>query len=385
MMLKRRTAKSLGVLLVLMPFCALSCSGCRTAFESATWDARPGRLLNGRAAVVYSSRYEIDLWGFEKSHSFDIHKYRRMARALVDGGYLAAPDFFVPGEVSDEMLLSVHTPEYLAKLRSPSNVGRYLENGAVAILPSGTVDDRLLTAFRVTTGGTVLAARLAWQCGLGINLGGGYHHAHADHGEGFCIYADVPIAVRQLQREGLLRRVLLVDLDVHQGNGNARIFAGDRDVFTFSIHQEDLYPKPKATSDLDRGLWLPVDDEAYMEVLTEELPSLLDDHKPELVVVLAGVDTYRGDPLAGFGMTIEGIVARDEYAVGQARRRGIPVLHVTSGGYSQEAWRIQYLSIANLLTKFAGVSLPADRAAEADAAPSKLAPTTAKSAKGKQP
>ena len=346
--------KLLCLMLVVLPFCAFSCSGCMTQFEAATLSPRPGRLINGRAAVVYSSRYEIDLFGFEKTHSFDIHKYRKMAMALVEDGYLAKSDFFVPGEVGDDMLRLVHTSEYLAKLRKSSNVGRYLENPKVGVLPGKTTDARLLRAFRVSTGGTVLAARLAWQCGLGINIGGGYHHAHAGHGEGFCIYADVPIAIRQLQREGLIRRVLLVDLDVHQGNGNASVFKDDRDVFTFSIHQENLYPKPKAKSDLDVGLLPPVDDRRYLAILADKLPDLLDSHRPEVVVVLGGVDTYGGDPLAGFSMTAEGIRRRDEYAVGEARRRGIPVLYVTSGGYSRDAWRIQYRSIANLLEKFAG-------------------------------
>ncbi len=256
-----RKLKLLCLMLVVLPFCAFSCSGCMTQFEAATLDPRPGRLINGRAAVVYSSRYEIDLWGFEKAHSFDIHKYRKMAMALVNNGYLSTSDLFVPGEVGDGMLRLVHTSEYLAKLRKSSNVGRYLENPKIGILPGRTTDARLLRAFRVATGGTVLAARLAWQCGLGINLGGGYHHAHTDHGAGFCIYADVPMAIRQLQREGLIRKVLLVDLDVHQGDGNARIFNGDKDVFTFSIHQENLYPSPKAESDLDVGLLPPVDDQ----------------------------------------------------------------------------------------------------------------------------
>ncbi|HOI55485.1 MAG TPA: histone deacetylase [Phycisphaerae bacterium] len=371
---RRRRVKSLAAVLVLMPFCAVSCSGCRTAFESATWDARAGRVLNGQAAVVYSSRYEIDLLGLEKSHSFDIHKYRRMAQALVAGGYLAPSDFFVPEEADEALLRLVHTPEYLANLRRSSYVARCLEQKAVAGLPGGVVDSRMLRAFRVTTGGTVLAARQAMRCGLGINLGGGYHHAHADRGEGFCVYADVPIAVRRLQRDGLVRRVLLVDLDVHQGNGNAAVFAGDAEVFTFSIHQENRYPHPKAESDLDRGLWPPVDDAAYMSVLAEELPPLLDSHRPELVVLLGGVDTYRDDPLAGFGMTAEGIVARDEYVVDQARRRGMAVLYVASGGYSEQAWRIQYASIGNLLRKFAGVEPSASRDAPSAKAAARKTP-----------
>jgi histone deacetylase 11 len=352
--MKLRRLKVLVPLLVL-PYAMVSCSGCMTQFEAATFAARKGRLLNGRAAVVYSSRYEIDLGGLESKHAFDIHKYRRMAEALVSGGYLATSDFFVPAEVTPEELLLVHTPAYLETLGNPKAVARYLESKPVGALPQETMDSSILRAFRYSTGGTILAARLAMRCGLGINLGGGYHHAHADHGEGFCVYADIPLAVRALQRQGLARRVLVVDLDVHQGNGDARIFAGDEDVFTFDIHEADIYPQPKAKNDLDLPLRPPVDDARYMSVLAANLPRVLDAHKPELVILQGGVDTYGGDPLAHFGLSAAGIVARDAYVVGQARSRGLPVLYVTGGGYSAEAWRIQYHSIANLLEKFAEV------------------------------
>lgn len=339
--------------MVYLATCAL---GCTNRFDAATASPRPGRPLgDGRAAVVYSSRYEIDLGGFEKLHSFDIHKYGRMARALVNDGYLTVEDLFVPGEVTRDELLLVHTPAYLETLHSPKAVGRYLESGVMSLLPSKALDEGVLRAFRCSTGGSIVAARQALVCGLGVNIGGGYHHAHPDHGEGFCIYADVPIAVRVLQREGLIRRVLLVDLDVHQGNGNAVCFRGDDDVFTFSIHEGDIYPRPKAQSDLDVELLPPVDDEQYMSALREHLPRVLGKSRPDLVVVLAGVDTHADDPLARFSMTADGIVERDAYAVGQARRFDIPVLYVTSGGYSKEAWRIQFSSIANLLELFAGV------------------------------
>ena len=339
---------------LLLVLCATSCSN---RFDAATAAPRAGRpAAPGRAAVVYSSRYEIDLGGLEKSHSFDIHKYGRMARALVGAGYLTIADLHVPDEVTRQQLLLVHTPEYLETLHSSAAVSRYMESKPMKVLPASMLDSGVLRAFRVSTGGTILAARQALVCGLGINLGGGYHHAHPDHGEGFCVYADVPIAVRVLQKENLVRRVLLVDLDVHQGNGNAVCFAGDDDVFTFDIHEADIYPRPKAQADLNVPLSPPVDDQRYLATLQQHLPGLLNRLKPDLVVVLGGVDTYQDDPLAHFDLTFGGIMARDEYAVGQARSRGIPVLYVTSGGYSDMAWVIQYHSIANLLTRFGGAS-----------------------------
>ena len=369
-----------ALLSLLLVLCATSCTG---GFDAATAAPRDGHLIAGRAAVVYSSRYEIDLGGLEKSHSFDIHKYGRMARALVAEGYLKSTDFYVPAEVTREQLLLVHTPQYLSTLGSSKAVSRYMESEAMKLLPAPLLDSGVLRAFRTSTGGTILAARQALVCGLGINLGGGYHHAHPDHGEGFCVYADVPIAVRVLQKEGLIRRVLLVDLDVHQGNGNAVCFAGDDDVFTFDIHEADIYPSPKAEADLNVPLVPPVDDQRYLATLRQHLPDLLTRTRPDLVVVLGGVDTYRDDPLAHFDLSLEGIVTRDEYAVGEARRRNLPVLYVTSGGYSDMAWVIQFRSIANLLVKFAGV---VPTAPAAGATPGKSAPKGAggkNSAEGK--
>ena len=348
---------------------ALGPAGCANRFDADTADPRGGNLVGGRAAVVYSSRYEIDLAGLEKTHPFDIHKYGRIARTLVRDGYLAAPDFFVPPEVTRDQLLLVHTPEYLASLRSPKQVARYLESKPMKILPARSLDQGVLRAFRYTTGGTIVAARWAMTCGLGINLGGGYHHAHPDHGEGFCVYADVPIAVRVLQQERRIRRALLVDLDVHQGNGNAVCFHGDDSVFTFSIHQANIYPVPKARSDRDVELLPPVDDDRYMDVLRHHLPDLIHSVRPDLVVLLAGVDTHRDDPLAQFSLTERGIVARDQYVVAQARQHDIPVLYVTSGGYSDHAWQIQYASIANLLRQFAGARPAADPAPNDDTRP----------------
>lgn len=333
---------------------SIASGGCAGTFNAATAEPRAGRLISGRAAVVYSSRYEVDLWGLEKLHPFDIHKYGRIARELVRSGHMTTADFFVPPEVTREQLLRVHTPGYLTSLGSPKIVAGYLESKAVKMLPAKRLDEGMLRAFRTSTGGTLVAARWAMACGLGINLGGGYHHAHPDRGAGFCIYADVPIAIRSLQAEGRIETALLVDLDVHQGNGNAVCFRGDDRVFTFSIHEADIYPMPKAESDLDVALRPPVDDARYLAVLKAHLPRLLDNEAPDLVVLLGGVDVYREDPLAHFGLTTEGIVARDEYVVRQARARGIPVLYVTSGGYSKVAWKIQYRSIANLLEIFAG-------------------------------
>ena len=198
----------------------------------------------------------------------------------------------------------------------------------------------------------MLAGRLALYHGIAINLAGGYHHAKPDRGEGFCIYADMAIAIRELRAAGLIRRALVVDLDVHQGNGTAEIFAGDDAVFTFSIHEDDIYPIPKARSDLDVELPAGTTDEQYLAALRAHLPGAIDSARPDVVFLQAGCDTLAGDPLARMRMTPEGIAARDGEVIDACVRRGIPVVMVLGGGYSPQAWEAQYLSVARTVRTY---------------------------------
>jgi histone deacetylase 11 len=299
--------------------------------------------------LVYSTHFQINLAGLERSHPFDIHKYSKIARQLVRDGLLQGSDFRVPKELSREEMLLVHTPEYLESLKSPAAVARYLEAPLAAILPARLIDRGVLRAFRHASGGTILAGRLALQKQIAINLGGGYHHAKPDGGEGFCVYADIPIAVRLLQREKLIRRALVVDLDVHQGNGTAMCFRGDDSVFTFSMHQSDIYPVPKEKSDCDIELQPGTNDQTYLRVLRQVLPGVIGRSRPDLVVLQAGCDTLAGDPLADLCMTGEGIARRDGYVVETCVARGIPLAMTLGGGYSSRAWKVQYASIRGIL------------------------------------
>ena len=339
---------------VLLLLATAGCGG--DPLARATADPRAGRPLGRGAVIVYSSRYEVDLPGMDLNPRFDARKCSRVAEALVRDGYLSAEDLVVPPEVTREELLLVHTAAYLDSLGQPPLVAEIFNQGVVRLLSASTIDRRILAAFRRATGGTILAARRALEGGLAVNLGGGYHHAHPDHGMGACVYADVPIAVRVLQKEKLVRRVLVVDGNVHQGNGLAVCFAGDPDVFTFSIHEADLWPVEKPPNDLDLGLKLPVDDATYLAALSERLPAVIRDFKPELVIFIAGADVQAGDPNGHFGLTPAGILRRDEYVAGLARSAGIPLLYLIGGGYFRTAWQTQVASIANLLEKFAGVT-----------------------------
>jgi acetoin utilization deacetylase AcuC-like enzyme len=184
-------------------------------------------------------------------------------------------------------------------------------------------------------GGTLGTARCALSEGVAVHLGGGFHHAFPDHGEGFCLINDVAIAIAALRRDGVLGRALVVDLDVHQGNGTAAIFAGVPEVFTFSMHQESNYPAWKPPSDLDLGLEDGVKDEEYLALLSRHLPDIVDAHEPELAVYLAGADPYAEDQLGGLALTRDGLRRRDALVLETCRERDVPVAVTLAGGYAR--------------------------------------------------
>ena len=302
-----------------------------------------------RVAVVYSRHYQIRLLGLERLHPFDIRKYARVYTQLVKEGLLKPEDVYVPEPITDEAILRVHTRQFLESLKRSATVARHLEAPLVGVLPAGTLRRGVLKPFRYATAGTLLAARQALQHGVAVNIGGGYHHAKPDRGEGFCIYADIPIAIRALQAEGKIRRALVIDLDVHQGNGTAVCLADDRDTFTFSMHQRDIYPIPKERSDLDVALESGAGDEEFLDILRPHLSALLRDARPDIVFLVAGCDTLAGDPLASLSMTEQGIAERDAMVIDACVRRNVPVVMTLGGGYSADAWRAQYRSIRRVI------------------------------------
>ena len=299
-------------------------------------------------SMVYSPGYLIDLGGLERTHPFDIRKYEKIFDGLVADGLLTDEQTLKPAELTRDELLLIHTEEYLDELKVRKKVAEYLEAPILQMAPM-PLDRAVLAPFRRASGGTILAGREALRSGIGINIGGGYHHAKPNRGEGFCLYADVPIAIRKLQSESLIERAIVIDVDVHQGNGTILCLADDDATFTFSMHQGDIYPRPKEFGDRDVELSRGMEDEEYLEILAKQLPEILDEANADICFIVGGCDPLDGDPLAGLKMTPEGIVKRDHAIVQACVDRKLPVVLTLSGGYSKGAWKSQYMSIKNLI------------------------------------
>jgi histone deacetylase 11 len=302
--------------------------------------------------LIYHPRYNITAFGLERLHPFDSRKYRRIQDALIARGLRCRGDFVRPRPVSHRDLLSLHSPAYLRSLRSPKSLAHILEVPILRRLPGCLIDWRVLRPMRLATGGTIQACRLALEHGLAINLGGGYHHAAGDWGGGFCVYADVPLAVKFLHEEGKVGRVLVVDLDAHQGNGTAAVFDGWDWAFIYDLYERDLFPARKEPEDYPLPVGPGMAGVEYLDIVRDTLPGALDSAQPDLVIYNAGSDPFVGDPLAGFRLTKSELAERDLLVVSIVRERLIPVAMVLSGGYSSESWLIHTDAIEGILTRF---------------------------------
>lgn len=272
--------------------------------------------------------YSKDYWMLPVGkHIFPVKKYRLIHERLLALG-AGRDNFRLPQPAPDEDVLLVHTAKYVKKLKSGTL--SHLEQ-SVLELPFSPA---LVRFAWLSVGGTILTSELALDEGLAVHLGGGFHHAFSDHGEGFCVLNDVAIALEKLKHEGRIKRAMIVDCDLHQGNGTASFFSGKAYAFTFSIHQMDIYPADKPSSSLDVGLWSGDGDEAYLAQLRAHFPRLYDEFNPDLVFYLAGADPYEHDQLGGLKVTKDGLKERDRIVLEEARRRGIPVAVVLAGGYA---------------------------------------------------
>jgi acetoin utilization deacetylase AcuC-like enzyme len=274
---------------------------------------------------VYSDQYDLNLG----NHVFPSIKYRLIKERVLRDHIAGPEDFIEPAPAADEDVALIHHREYIRKLQAGKL--SYLEILRLEVPYS----PELVRAAWLCAGGSILAGQLALQDAVAVNIGGGFHHAYPDHGEGFCVLNDIAIAIRKLQKDKAIERAMTVDCDVHQGNGTAAIFAGDRSVFTLSIHQENNYPYPKPPSSLDINLRDCVEDAAYLRELENGLDAALAEFQPDLIVYVAGADPYQDDQLGGLRVTLEGLERRDRLVFEKARAKRIPVAVTLAGGYAR--------------------------------------------------
>jgi acetoin utilization deacetylase AcuC-like enzyme len=275
--------------------------------------------------LVYHERYDLNLG----THVFPSQKFRLIYEMLLREGLATEEDFLRPNLASDEDILRVHTHDWVQKLKTGTLTASDVMKLEVPY------SQELVEAVWLAAGGTILAAQAALRDGFGSNLSGGFHHAYPGHGEGFCAIHDVAVAIRKLQAEGAVKKALVVDTDVHHGNGTAAIFRNDPTVFTFSIHQVNNYPADKPASSLDLNMDDRVEDDEYLGALIPAVQQALDQFQPEILFYVGGADPYCEDQLGGLLLTKDGLKQRDRGVFEEARRRGVPVATTLAGGYAR--------------------------------------------------
>jgi acetoin utilization deacetylase AcuC-like enzyme len=275
--------------------------------------------------LIYHERYDLKLG----AHVFPSQKYRLVHEKLLAEQVATPNDFLAPEPASDADILRVHSQDYVYKLKSGSLTDAEIRRMEIPY------SKELMKACWLAAGGSILAGQRALADGWSASIGGGFHHAYADHGEGFCVIHDVAVAIRRLQFDRAIETAMVVDTDVHQGNGTASIFGGDGSVFTLSIHQENNYPYPKPPSTVDIDLPDGIGDDDYLAILERHLGAAFHDFKPQLLFYAAGADPYREDQLGGLALTMDGLGRRDALVFDYARRNKVPVAITLAGGYAR--------------------------------------------------
>ncbi|XP_010454949.1 PREDICTED: histone deacetylase 2 [Camelina sativa] len=321
---------------------------------------RRERILNSKlyfdvplskVSIIYSSAYNISFLGIEKLHPFDSTKWGRVCKFLVSDGFLEEKSIVDPLEASVTDLLVVHSENYLNSLKSSATVARIAEVPPVAFFPNFLVQQKVLYPFRKQVGGTILAAKLATERGWAINIGGGFHHCTAERGGGFCAFADISLCVHFAFLRLRISRVMIIDLDAHQGNGHETDLGDDNRVYILDMYNPEIYPFDyRARRFIDQKVEVvsgtTTDD--YLRKLDEALEVASRNFQPELVIYNAGTDILDGDPLGRLKISPDGITSRDEKVFRFAREKNIPLVMLTSGGYMQSSARVIADSIENL-------------------------------------
>jgi acetoin utilization deacetylase AcuC-like enzyme len=275
--------------------------------------------------LVYREEYDLQLG----SHVFPSQKYRLVRDALISENIASPDDFLKPEPATDADVLRVHTTDYVHRIKSGTLSA---SEQMILEIPAGP---ETIRAFWLAAGGSILVGQCAMKDKFSANIGGGFHHAYSGHGEGFCMINDVAIAIRRLQADGTISKAMVVDTDVHHGNGTAAIFAKDETVFTLSIHQERNYPNPKPPSNIDLHLPDRIGDDEYLNILGEGLFRAFEEFQPDVIFYVGGADPYREDQLGGLSLTIDGLRERDRMVFQHARRQNVPLAITLAGGYAR--------------------------------------------------
>jgi len=275
--------------------------------------------------LIYHPRYDLNLG----THVFPSQKFRLIAEFLLHDKLAAQDDFLQPEAARDEDVLRVHSKDWVWKLKEGTLTRSEEMRLEIPYSPE------MVEAAWLAAGGSILAGERALRDGFAANLGGGFHHAYPDHGEGFCPIHDVAVAIRRLQADRRIAKAMVVDTDVHHGNGTAAIFHDDPSVFTLSIHQLNNYPGHKPPSSVDLHLPDGIGDDEYLDALLPAVRQALDAFQPQLVFYLGGADPFCEDQLGGLALTQEGLRERDRMVFEEARRRGVAVATALAGGYAR--------------------------------------------------
>ncbi|XP_037921147.1 histone deacetylase 11-like [Hermetia illucens] len=308
-----------------------------------------------RFPVVYSDHYGVKFCGLQRLHPFDAAKGANIMRLLKEGSFMAEGQTHKPEEISETDLRKVHTERYLDSLKWSLNVAKIAEIPPLAAVPNYFVQRGYLRPMRFQTAGSILAGKLALQEGWAINLGGGFHHCSADDGGGFCAYADITLLINLvLTEENSVSKVMIVDLDAHQGNGHERDFMDDNRVFIMDMYNAMIYPKDhnaKLAIKCAVELQPKTPDESYLRKLRINLQNSLEKFNPDLIVFNAGTDILANDPLGLLSISPEGVIERDEYVFSTAVSKHIPIVMLLSGGYLKASAKVIADSIMNLKLK----------------------------------
>ena len=308
--------------------------------------------MENKKPFVYARDYNIGLLGIEKFHPFDTAKYRKVYKIIKKHTGLSKSDFYKPKSVDDEALKLVHFQSYLDSLQDAKTIAEVAEMPPLGLIPAGLLRRNLLGPMRMATGGTVQGVKLAIAHTWAVNLSGGYHHAKRGNGEGFCYFADIPLAILELWKEKPEYKVLVIDLDAHQGNGIEMVLQDDPHFFIMDMYNSQIYPNDgpaKAFINYHYPLQSGITDKPYLDLLAEGLNRAIGDSKPNMIIYNAGTDIYEKDPLGQMAISEAGIIKRDQMVFETAFNNDIPILMVLSGGYSPESGFIIGKSLCNII------------------------------------